>query len=257
MQFAELTGDQRQFFDDEGYLVVEKALGTDQIAELTEVCDRIMEAYGNGGKPIKQLRAGLIEEPAFRNLIAHSTTVPLVVQLLNPNIHVQNTAIIYKYPEDAQTAEPVRAWHRDIGITRDIGHVNQPRIGIKVCYCLTDFLEPESGITRFSPQSHLTSEPLGIPGGEVDPLEVLQPECKTGDALFFENRIFHTKAPNLTNRTSKVIMVGYSYSWMRNGYYLEDLDHDVISCLDPIERQLLDVKENENWAAAPNSTASK
>ncbi len=255
MDFVKLRDEQRRFFDEEGYLVVKRFLGTEEIARLTEVCDEMMATYDDKGRAYKQFRPGIVEEPVFRSLIAHSRTVPLVIQLLSPDIHLQNTAIIYKDPEDAETAEPTRTWHRDIGITQELGHAHQPRVGIKVCYCLTDFPKPDSGMTRFARRSHVLNNPLGIPKGEVDPPEVVQPVCKAGDALFFENRIFHTKSPNLSHRTAKVVIYGYSYNWIRNGFYLENLDDDVVADLDDIEKQLLDVKlsDNPNWRARPNT----
>ena len=169
MDFVKLSDEQREFFDAEGYLVVENVLGAEEIARLTKACDEMMAIYDDKGRAYKQFRDGIVEKPVFRSLIAHSGTVPLVIQLLSPDIHLQNTAIIYKDPEDAETTEPMRSWHRDIGITQEIGHAYQPRVGIKVCYCLTDFPGSDSGITRFARRSHVLNEPLGIPKGEVDP----------------------------------------------------------------------------------------
>ena len=79
--------------------------------------------------------------------------------------------------------------------------------------------------------------------------------CKAGDVLFFENRIFHTKSPNLSHRTSRVVIFGYSYKWIRNGFYLENLDDDAIADLSDIEKQLLDVQlsDNPNLSARANT----
>ena len=255
MDFVKLRDDQRRFFDEEGYLVVRDALRAEEVARLTEACDSMMAKYDERGRVYKQFRDGIVDAPIFRSLIAHSGTVPLVIQLLSPEIHLQNTAIIYKDPEGAAIAEPTRAWHRDIGITQEIGHARQPRVGIKVCYCLTDFPAPDSGMTRFARKSHLLDEPLGIPKGERDPPEVVQPICTAGDVVFFENRIFHTKSPNLSDRTSKVVIYGYSYNWIRNGFYLENLGDDIVADLTDIEKQLLDVKlsDHPNWRARPNT----
>mgnify|MGYP003694531573 CR=1 FL=1 len=65
--------------------------------------------------------------------------------------------------------------------------------------------------------THLRNEPLAIAKGAVDPLgvEVCDLKLNAGDALFFENRIFHTAAPNLSDRVSKVLMYGYAYRWMK------------------------------------------
>ena len=89
--------------------------------------------------------------------------------------------------------------------------------------------------------THLRQEPLAIPKGQVDPgdVEVYDLQLDAGDALFFENRIFHTAAPNLSNRTSKVLMYGYAYRWMKQEIYLENLDPELLAKADPITWQLL------------------
>ena len=65
-----------------------------------------------------------------------------------------------------------RGWHRDIRIPRDLGHEKLPLVGIKVCYCLTDFQQPNCGMTLMARGTHLRTEPLKIAKGEVDPIGV-------------------------------------------------------------------------------------
>jgi ectoine hydroxylase-related dioxygenase (phytanoyl-CoA dioxygenase family) len=60
-----------------------------------------------------------------------------------------------------------------------------------------------------------------------------------GDALLFENRIFHTAAPNRSNRVSKVLMFGYAYRWMKPEVYLEVPDKKLLDKADPVVYQLL------------------
>ena len=131
-------------------------------------------------------------------------------------------------------------------MARDFGHQNLPLAGIKVCYCLTDFTRTESGMTLMARGTHLHAEPLRIPKGAVDPLgvEVKDLQLNAGDALFFENRIFHTAAPNRSDRTSKVVIYGYAYRWLRpkSAMQLESLFDQV----DPIRRQLLGYATSAN-----------
>jgi ectoine hydroxylase-related dioxygenase (phytanoyl-CoA dioxygenase family) len=89
--------------------------------------------------------------------------------------------------------------------------------------------------------THRRQEPLAIPEGQVDPgdVEVYDLQLDAGDALFFENRIFHTAAPNLSDRLSKVSMYGYAYRWMKQDVYLENPDAARLAKADPITRQLL------------------
>ena len=248
MDFVPLTESQRQSFADDGYLVVPNALDRDTVNNLLAEADQLCAPFLNkpelAGKPEYNhldLRRGLLKHKALRALVANSTTVPLLVQLLSPNIHLHSTTLIYKRPEAPDAPSFRRGWHRDIRIPRDLGHEKLPLVGIKVCYCLTDFQQPNCGMTLMARGTHLRTEPLKIVKGEVDPIgvEVKDLRLNAGDALFFENRIFHTAAPNRSDRTSKVVIYGYSYRWMKPEIYLESPDEQQLLTVDPITRQLL------------------
>jgi ectoine hydroxylase-related dioxygenase (phytanoyl-CoA dioxygenase family) len=157
------------------------------------------------------------------------------------NIHLHSTTLIYKRPELPDAPSFRRGWHRDIRIPRDLGHRGLPLVGIKICYCLTDFHEPNSGMTLFARGSHRSEEALTLLKGEIDPpnYETCDLTLDAGDAILFENRIFHTAAPNRSNRTSRVLMYGYAYRWMKPEVYLEVPDPQLLERADPITRQLL------------------
>ncbi len=248
MDFVRLTEAQRNAFADDGFLVVRNALDADAVAHLVDESDRLAEAFLRkpviSGKPEYNhldLRRGLLKEKALLALVSNSTTVPLLVQLLSPNIHLHSTTIIYKRPENAEDPPFRRGWHRDIRIPKDLGHEQLPLVGIKVCYCLTDFQQPNCGMTLMARGSHRLPGPLNIPKGNVDPVdvEVCDLQLKAGDALFFENRIYHTAAPNRSDRVSKVVIYGYAYRWMKPEVYLENPDEQQLLATDPITRQLL------------------
>lgn len=248
MEFVPLTSEQRQSFADDGFLVVRNALDADAVRQLTEESDRLAQAFLRkpviSGKPEYNhldLRRGLLKEQALLALVSNSTTVPLVVQLLSPNIHLHSTTVIYKRPENSGDPPFRRGWHRDIRIPKDLGHEQLPLVGIKICYCLTDFQQPNSGMTLMARGSHRLPGPLNLPKDFVDPIdvEVCDLQLNAGDALFFENRIYHTAAPNRSDRISKVVIYGYAYRWMKPEVYLENPDEQQLLTADPITRQLL------------------
>lgn len=248
MEFVRLTESQRQSFAEDGYLVVPNALDRDTVDNLLAEADQLCAPFLNkpelADKPEYNhldLRRGLLKHKALLALVANSTTVPLLVQLLSPNIHLHSTTVIYKRPETPDAPSFRRGWHRDIRIPRDLGHEKLPLVGIKVCYCLTDFQQPNCGMTLMARGTHLHTGPLQIAKGEVDPIgvEVKDLKLNAGDALFFENRIFHTAAPNRSDRTSKVVIYGYAYRWMKPEIYLETPDEQQLLTVDPITRQLL------------------
>jgi len=248
LNFTQLQPEQRQAFEEDGFLTVRHALDSETVARLIEVGDRLAAPFLNKAEVLNKpwhndldLRPGVLKEDAFYKLIAHSSTVPLVVQLLSPNIHLLSTDIIYKKPEAPDLPPFRRGWHRDLRMPKDVGHQSQPRLGIKVCYCLTDFHGSDSGLTLMARTSQLRTHPLVIPKGQVDPpdLEVCHLDMNAGDALLFENRIYHTATPNRTNRISKKVMFGYAYRWMKPEVYLDVPDERLLEKADPITRQLL------------------
>lgn len=248
MDFVRLTSEQRHSFDEDGFLVVRNALDAETVTRVIDGGDRLAASFVHKPEVLDRseynhldLRPGLMQEKTFVELVAHSSTIPLVVQLLSPNIHLHSTALIYKRPENPEAAPFRRGWHRDIRISRDLGHRGLPRVGIKVCYCLSDFHSPNSGMTLFARGSHLSWEALSIPKGQVDPenLEVCDLTLDAGDAVLFENRVFHTAAPNRSNRMSQVVIYGYAYRWMKPEVYLESADRRVLDHADGITRQLL------------------
>lgn len=248
MDFVPLSEQQRESLDEDGFLVVRQALDSETVGRAIDACDRLASAFLNKREVLDRpeynqldFRPGLLYEEALFELISHSATVPLVTQLLSPNIHLHSTALICKRPENPSAPAFRRGWHRDIRIPRDLGHQSLPRVGVKICYCLTDFHQPNSGMTLMARKTHLRTSPLEIPAGQVDPrgVEICDLRLSAGDALFFENRIFHTACPNLSNRVSKVLMYGYAYRWMKQEVYLENPDAALLAKADPITRQLL------------------
>ena len=248
MDFVPLTAEQRRAFAKDGFLVVRDALDGEFVKRLLIEADDLAAAFL--GKPViagkpeynhLDWRRGLLKKQALLALVAHAPTVSLVVQLLSPNIHLHSTTVIYKRPETGDTPVFRRGWHRDIRMARDFGHKNLPLAGIKICYCLTDFAEAQSGMTLMARGTHLHTEPLRIPKGAVDPIdvEVCDLRLNAGDALLFENRIFHTAAPNRSERTSKVVIYGYASRWLKPEVYLESPDEQQLLESDPITRQLL------------------
>jgi ectoine hydroxylase-related dioxygenase (phytanoyl-CoA dioxygenase family) len=248
LDFLKLKPDQQKSFAEDGFLIVPNALDAEAVAHLVAEGDKLAEAFLRKSEISDRpeynhldLRRGLLKEKTLLELVANSTTVPLIVQLMSPNIHLHSTTLIYKRPENPDAAPFRRGWHRDIRIPKDLGHEGLPLVGIKVCYCLTDFQQPACGMTLMARGSHLRNAPLTIRKGQVDPMdvEVCDLKLSAGDALFFENRIFHTAAPNRSDRVSKVVIYGYAYRWMKPEVYLEIPDERKLLEVDPITRQLL------------------
>ncbi len=247
MDFLPLTAAQRAQFDSEGYLIVRNAIDADTVQRLIEVSDRLIASNRTEDRQTSSTgrhdgyRNCIALDDAFVPLLTHPRTVPLIVQLLGPNIHLVTSHLIYKHPDPAGTPATYRepGWHRDIaGTPEDLGHAHVPRMEMKCAYYLTDLSEPGCGATLVSPGSNHLKEDLRIPAGKADPEKVLEPSIQPGDALFFENRTFHAGGVNLCGRTRKAVMFGYGYRWLKPFDYISQPGR-LLEQVDDAGRQLL------------------
>jgi ectoine hydroxylase-related dioxygenase (phytanoyl-CoA dioxygenase family) len=247
MQFTKLSDEQRRHFDEQGYLIVRNAVDDETMTRLIEAGDRLIgsdrtENRQKSNERYDGFRNVISLEDAFIPLLTNPKTVPLIVQLLSPNIHLMTSHLIYKYPDPPGTPETRRdpGWHQDIaGTNTDLGHADLPRMVIKVAYYLTDLSEPKSGATLFAPGSNNLKEPLRKPDGQADPDNTVEPLLHAGDAVLFENRTWHAGAVNFSGRTRKAVMFGYGYRWMSllDGTAYPD---ELIDKVDDVGKQLLD-----------------
>ncbi len=240
MRFVRLTGEQRRFFDDHGYLVVRDAIPPAPLARFIAAADRLVDrCYRDAGARRASLTNVIASEADLLPLLTWHTTVPLVVQLLSHNIHLTKSHLIYNYP-DPPTAEQPTYWHRDIANSSDdVGLHGNTRMQVRVAYHFSDCPAPGYGNTWLAPGSHTLEREMDLVPGGTDPADAFEPELAAGDAFLFENRTFHRQGLNLTDRTRKCLMIGYSYAWLSpNDYVVQD--PDVLErAHDPIERQLL------------------
>ena len=247
MQFIPLTSEQRQFFDDHGYLIVRNAIEPEPLAHFTEAVDRLVDrCYQEDGMYRASLTNVIALEPILLPLLTWHTTVPLVVQLLSHNIHLTKSHLIYNYT-DPPAAEQPTFWHRDIANSSDdVGLHGNALMQVRIAYHFSDCPGPGYGNTWLAPGSHKIKRPLDLVPEGSDPSNALEPELAAGDAFLFENRMYHRQGLNLTGQTRKALMMGYSYAWLSpNDYVVQDPEL-LGRTQDPIERQLLGTLRKPN-----------
>ena len=239
MKFTRLEHEQREFFDQNGYMVVHNALDADMLGRVTAACDRIVEEkYEDLGSGRASLVNVVVEDDIFLPLLTWETTVPLVVQLLSFDIRLAKSHLIYNYP-DPQDAKPSTDWHRDFMESPfDLGPHRYPRMMIKIAYQLTDTTSL-SGNTILVPGSNNYTHRFQIPGGKNDPDGAVEFELRAGDAFLFESRTFHRIGLNRTNVPRKCLMMGYGYGWLTPLDYDVQPDWLLEKVTDPIARQLV------------------
>jgi ectoine hydroxylase-related dioxygenase (phytanoyl-CoA dioxygenase family) len=244
MEPARLTVEQRAAFERDGFLIVPDALPPDLLTRLLEVADRLyaqgLQTQGLSKTNHWHLRNCVVEDEAFLELLDLPTTVPLVVDLLNWNIHLITSHLVVRAPSppgvDAQWK--AEGWHRDGGTSSTEMQEPHPRLFIKIAYWLTDLSEPGRGSIRFVPGSQRLMGPPAQAEGAPDPYGAIELCARPGDAVLFEQRTWHAVGPNLSELTRKSLFFGYGYRWLRPMDYVT-MPPELLARCSPIRRQLL------------------
>ena len=236
-----MTEAQRDFFDQEGYLVVENALDAEMIGRLTAAADRVdrrerrSRKLGDHGV-LSKFRA-IVEDDVFLELLDWPRTFPLIWDILGWNVQHYISHLIYYPPEPDGEPNRRRHWHQDGG--RPVPEMERPhpRLSLKVAFWLSDIDEPERGGIRIVPGSHRRDRPPD-PEPQADPDGALQVQVKAGTAVLFDRRMWHARGTNTSEVTRKVLFLGYSYRWLR-GLDYNLMPAEILAKCGPIRRQLL------------------
>ena len=236
-----MTAAQRDFFDQEGYLVIENALDAEMIGRLTAAADRVdrrerrTRKLGDHGV-LSKFRA-IVEDDLFLELLDWPRTFPLIWDILGWNVQHYISHLIYYPPEPDGEPNRRRHWHQDGG--RPVPEMERPhpRLSLKVAFWLTDIDEPERGGIRIVPGSHRRDRPPD-PEPQADPDGALQVQVKAGTAVLFDRRMWHARGTNTSEVTRKVLFLGYSYRWLR-GLDYNLMPAEILAKCGPIRRQLL------------------
>ena len=246
LRFKTIAKADIDFFDQNGYLIIRKALDENTISTLIEAGDRLIHSdrtklRQRGGDRYDSFRNSITLDDTFIRLIDWPEIVPIVVQLLGANLQIMTSHLIYKYPDPADFSDTHRqpGWHRDyLQATRDMGNAAIPRLLVKCAYYLTDLSEPNRGVTMVAAGSNHLEGGLNLTAGKVDPSTAVEPSLKAGDCLIFENRTFHAGAAHRGNSIRKAIMIGYGYRWVVPMDFVTQ-SADFLAKLTPIQRYLV------------------
>ena len=257
-----MTEQQRRSFDEDGFIILENFLTPAETARLSnaadEVASRIQQEKGLPPETHFQVRNALSHHDAFLDLVDHPRILPLVVDAIGWNIQIRTTHLDYRppYPQDL-AAGPVGtgqgadsqagyrniAWHPDLA-SREIFQAPSldgrlPFMEIKVFYPLFDMSESGCGNLWLSPGSHLRPpSDLHAMDRQVPDDQALELRLPAGSAVLWRTATWHCVGPNQSQKTRKIMHVGYHYRWLRPTDYMQQ-DPELLARCSPIRQQLL------------------
>jgi ectoine hydroxylase-related dioxygenase (phytanoyl-CoA dioxygenase family) len=220
---AILNHEQRLFFEEQGYLLVEDAVSGEQLAALREqFATWIQEskshqvAYGEtlDGRGRFDLELGhSADKPAndYYQVMRDSLMTDCVAELIGPNVKFHHSKINSKLPGAATTVK----WHQDFPFTP---HSNDDLV---TALLMVDEVTAENGPLQVLPGSHrgeiydLWHD--GVFTGAVD--DAVTRHCvdkavtctgKAGSVCLMHTRLLHGSSPNLSARPRTLFIAVYS-----------------------------------------------
>ncbi len=239
-----LTEDERLDFERNGFLIIPDALTPQMTSDIEALVDRIdaqhrSETEIDAHEWLHKLDF-VGQDEVFLDLLNWHKTFPKVWGILGWNIQLYLTHmdVTPPPPPDAEQEKKRLGWHQDSGrLNSELETDPRPRVSVKIGYFLTDTTETGRGNFYVIPGSHLQNK-LEFPPDDVSDPEGATPVCVApGTAVIFDRRIWHSRSPNESDITRKVLFYGYSYRWLRPR---DDMTvGNLIDRCDPIQRQLL------------------
>lgn len=248
-----LTTEEKQTFNETGWLQIENALPDEQIEALTSASDRIFEKkLTEGHNPQQALFYPnfIPDDELFLNLVDYDRVLPKVWGILGWNIYLYHAHLIMTPPSGQEPNDKTFGWHQDSGrVNQEIECHPRPRLSLKVAYFLSDTSEPGRGNFWVIPGSHLQDELKRPEDGMGQPEGAVPVLAKPGTAVLFDRRLWHSASPNWSDVTRKILFYGYGYRWIRTK---DDMTvQSLWDKCDPIRRQLLGWGVNCNGHFSP------
>ena len=200
-------------FERDGFLVMRDVLSPDQVEHFTQLVDRLAyEDRGDDEMQTVEIRNAVARDAALLPLLDWESTFPLIATILGWNIQLTTSHVFVRPPTPKEDdAFKAIGWHTDGPNTQfPIIHNQQPRMYAKVGFFLTDLSQPDMGNLRVVPGSHLSATPPER-DENGEPIGAIQVLTKPGDAVFFEQRMWHVVGPNYAPHARKNIYIGYCY----------------------------------------------
>ena len=273
-----MTPEQREQWDDDGYVVIKSALSAEQVERLTAEVDRLDEESQRRGRDPDSLfdvadildtaveglfhpdlnnrGVSLQSEPndAFLELVDHPRALGLVCETMGAAVQVTWSQALVRSP----SAVPSHRWHPDGPKPYYFPRVRgmMPLLQIKVGFFLSDVDGTDMGNLCVIPGSHRNGFPK-VPQGlehalkitsyadfrEVEEIDRGVPGARqimvqAGDAVAMHCGVFHCVVRNTSNVRRKNLYYSYGPMWKRAGDRIQSSPELIARC-SPVQKQLL------------------
>jgi hypothetical protein len=202
---------QWEFFEREGYLLLEEAISPADVRRYIDATDRIAADHlrDRPGKAFTPWNGIAHLDPVFAELIDHPRHVGFAYDVYGELLKLHNSQAFIRPKGKSETK-----WHND-GARAVPYSVYAPGLPLqlKVAYWLTDLPHPQMGNLVIYPRSHRSQrfDAYTRPG----PLDGELPVCvKAGTMMLIHCNLFHRVMDNDTEATRYNLFYTYCPSWV-------------------------------------------
>lgn len=239
-----LTQEQKDFYDANGYLLVEDAVTPPQLARLLDITDRLIDAsravtesndvydlddgHGPAAPRLTRIKIPHQRDPYFWDVLRQSAMTEVLTDLLGPDTNLLTSKLNTKAPGGGRAVE----WHQDWAF---YPHTNDHLLAFGL---MLEDVTPDSGPLMVIPGSHrgpvLSHHMNGVFAGAIDPDDPLfDRHCavtltgRAGSMTVHHVRTLHGSAPNLSERARKILFyeIAAAHAWplLGSGSYFHAL----------------------------------
>jgi ectoine hydroxylase-related dioxygenase (phytanoyl-CoA dioxygenase family) len=194
----------------DGYVVLERVIEAELVAQLLETIDRVMvEAdipFGTNaflGFRTRRIFNLLARDPLFARVPLHPGVLPLVEQVLDEQCLLSSLTAIEMHA--GQEAQPLHADDGSIALPRP-----HPTVVCVALWALTDF-DHANGATRLVPRSHQRDRRPAK--GEQAPC--VEAEMPAGSVLLYDGSVWHGGGANTSADRRVGIVVNHCAGFLR------------------------------------------
>jgi ectoine hydroxylase-related dioxygenase (phytanoyl-CoA dioxygenase family) len=245
METSVLRDEQKRQWKEDGYLVLEGVLSSEEIKNLTATIDQMYAEHLQ--QPDVKPDAGLNQRNAmedndiFVELMDHLVTFPVVLELMGPYIQLSMSQGMIR-PSNPETKGLSHALHADGGQAMRQIRVSESSLPlqIKLQYFLTDLPAPDYGNFTVVPGSHnipFPEEQLGVSESHHNS-EAVQLCVKAGDAAVFTHALWHGAAANRFDKSRKTLIYCYNHHCLR-AYDYDKASPELLARCTPRQQRLL------------------
>jgi len=212
------TNDAKTMMDEQGYVVIRGAIGTEKLEQMQTTFARVFADWGDkvrdfGGQSV--VHSFIEQDPIFEDLMDWPTTYPLVREVIGPDVSLASAGSGYEKPP--HTGSSI-SWHNDFMWMVNVPYPRQ-NFWARCSFFLSDVKE-NGGAFTLLPGSHLSDGPpskdLTDENGQPKPMDgMIKITAKAGDCLINNTEIWHCNSPNESDDPRHVIMLTYKHLWMK------------------------------------------